>query len=58
MRQPQVDTDPTGDLGQHLFRACLNPLRNIVQPLDLEILKRPDAVPYGDPPHRWWRSAF
>ena len=33
VRQPQVDTDLTGDLGQHL-------------------------VPYGDPPHRWWRSAF
>ncbi|WP_406840663.1 hypothetical protein ACICHK_38885 [Streptomyces sp. AHU1] len=33
-------------------------LRSIVQPLDLKILERPDAVPYGDPPHRWWRSAF
>jgi hypothetical protein len=33
-------------------------LRSIVQPLDLKILKRPDAVPYGDPPHRWWQSAF
>ena len=33
-------------------------LRNIVQPLDLKILKRPDAVPYGNPPHCWWRDAF
>lgn len=33
-------------------------LRSIVQPLDLKILERPDAVPYGNPPHRWWESAF
>ncbi|MFD4231272.1 hypothetical protein [Streptomyces sp. NPDC058545] len=33
-------------------------LRGIVQPLDLKILERPDAVPYSNAPHRWWESAF
>jgi hypothetical protein len=33
-------------------------LRSIVQPLDLRILRRPDAVPYGDPEHHWWQTAF
>lgn len=33
-------------------------LRSIVLPLDLKILERPDAVPYGDSPHRWWQCAF
>ncbi|MFD9730023.1 hypothetical protein [Streptomyces sp. NPDC059072] len=33
-------------------------LRVIVEALDLRILERPDAFPYGPQPHRWWHSAF
>ncbi|MFE7332376.1 hypothetical protein ACFU8W_47530 [Streptomyces sp. NPDC057565] len=33
-------------------------LRSLVQPLDLKILERSDAVSNGNPPHRWWQSAF
>ncbi|WP_284117708.1 hypothetical protein [Streptomyces fragilis] len=41
-----------------LPRKSARELRALVGPLDARILERPDAVPYGDPPHRWWRSAF
>jgi hypothetical protein len=41
-----------------LPRKSARELRALVRPLDLRILRRPDAVPYGEPPHRWWRDAF
>jgi hypothetical protein len=41
-----------------LPRKSARELRRIVRPLDLKILERPDAVPYGEPEHGWWRGAF
>ncbi|WP_416982659.1 hypothetical protein [Streptomyces sp. T028] len=41
-----------------LPRKSSRELRALVTPLDLRILEHPDAVPYSDPPPRWWHCAF
>ncbi|MDW4916111.1 hypothetical protein [Streptomyces californicus] len=56
--EPAEDRDLL-ELAIHaLPRKSAGELRALVHPLDLKILQRPDAMPFGPAPHRWWHTAF